>query len=87
MPKVGAAISAGNLSPHSIIVWGPLYRILNLVIKAWPATKGVELVVRPIECGVALLAVVYPLPVVAVVLSGEGHLGSLVEDDPLLFWC
>ena len=61
------------------------YRVGDFLVKGGPTTVGIELVLGPVEFGVAALANIGAVVIEIVVGPGKGALGSLEFNDvPLL---
>jgi len=82
--EVTAAANALDLDPLSVRVGQTTNRSRNLLVERGPAAVGVELVLGPVEGCPTLLAFVGPGSGIALVLSRERGLGSLVKDHSLL---
>lgn len=61
MPEVSAAVLAEDLRPSSIGIEQLTNGTRNLIVKTWPATAGMKLVLRTIEWGVAATTDIGPV--------------------------
>jgi len=85
VPQVGAAVDALDFRSPSIRVRQSFYCTWDFIVKTWPSTVCFKLVFRTVQfCSAAFANVGAPFPE-GVVFAGEGHFGTFVNYDLLLF--
>lgn len=87
--KMASAVAANNLSPlhPKGVINMSLHGSRDRVEISWPATAGLELVVRFVEWRIAASTVVHTLRrVVGIVLASTGMLGTLFTEDAELLY-
>jgi hypothetical protein len=82
MPQVGTTLSALNLDAGPVGVREPAHGPRNLVIKAGPATSGIELAFGAIERSAAPFALVRTGRLQVFVFAGIRSLGAFPDDYP-----
>ncbi len=85
--KVPSAVGTNNFSPSAIRVWQPRNCPFYFVVKAWPSTMGLKLVVRTIKRSVTTLACIQARGFMQIVWTGMRRFRPLVDDNTFLFWC
>ena len=83
--QMAAAVGTDDLDTPAVGVQDACYGSFYLVIKAGPAAERVELVIGPIQGGVALFAGVEAGSVMHVVLASERTLCAFVDKDTFFF--
>ena len=83
MAQMRPAVITDNLGPTAIGVGDAFYRSGDFIVKTGPAAMGIKLILRPVERRAASFTKIYPRFIILIILTGEGTLGFLVNDNPL----
>ena len=85
MPQMSPACCAKDFRSGAVGIRDALHRSGNLIIETWPATVGIEFILRPVERRIAPPTDVCANHMMVSVFPDERELGPLVDNDAFLF--
>ncbi len=81
VPEMSAACRTGYFDASAVGVGSSFYSPCDLVVETGPTATGMEFILRTVERGAALPAVVYAFTRKIGILPGERWLGAFVYDN------
>jgi hypothetical protein len=82
--EMAAAVIANDLYPVTVGIANLLDGAGDFVVEAWPAAAGAELILAIVKGRITTATDEYAVYLEVIILVGEGHLGTLVNDDVFL---
>lgn len=85
MTQVAIAVCTEDFYSHAVGI--PLFsdRTFNFIVKAWPATMGVKLVLGAVQRGFTLPADITTSFEEVIVFADKGPFGTFFDDHAMLF--